>query len=105
MSIGRTQDLRAWVAAQEPPAPDAFLELVEERAPSQERTTLDRLMSETRVALRDALAGRGERRGAFRLLAADAYLTYACELAIESSDPESALERIVSEVVAEAEEG
>jgi hypothetical protein len=104
LSVGRSQGLRAWVAAQEPPAPDAFLELVEERAASQKPTTLDTLMSETRVALRDALGERGERRGAFRLLAADAYLTYACELAIEGPDPEVALERIVAEVVAEAEE-
>ena len=97
--------LRAWAAAQKPTAPDAFLELVEESAPAPERSTQGTLMSEAGAALRDALAGRGERRGAFRLLAADAYLTYACELAVESQSPETVLERIVSEVVAEAEEG
>jgi hypothetical protein len=63
------------------------------------------LLHEAGVALRDALAGRGERRGAFRLLAADAYLTYACEAALDSQDASAALERVVQKVVAEAEVG
>jgi len=36
------------------------------------------------------------RESAFRLLEADALLTYACEAALESGDPEAALRRILS---------
>jgi hypothetical protein len=63
------------------------------------------LLERAREALRDALSGEGERRGAFRLLAADAYVTYACEVALDSQDPTAALERVVEGVVAEAEVG
>jgi hypothetical protein len=100
-----TRDLRGWVAAQDPAAPDAFLELVDSGTPAREPAVLDTLLSEARSALEDALAEEGERRGAFRLLAADAYLTYASELALETQDPAVVLKRIVAEVVAEAEDG
>jgi hypothetical protein len=36
------------------------------------------------------------RESAFRLLEADALVTYACEAALEADDPESALRRILS---------
>ncbi|MDF2697623.1 MAG: hypothetical protein K0S65_6006, partial [Labilithrix sp.] len=35
------------------------------------------------------------RDSAFRLLEADALLTYACEAALERDDPETALQRIL----------
>jgi hypothetical protein len=66
---------------------------------------LGALLSEAHAGLRDACAGRGERRGAFRLLAADAYLTYACEAALDRGDPSGDLRTMVSRVAREAEEG
>ena len=35
------------------------------------------------------------RESAFRLLEADALLTYACEAAVEAKDPDAALRRIL----------
>jgi hypothetical protein len=63
------------------------------------------LTAEARRALAEARAGAGERRGAFRLLAADAYLTWASEVALASHDPAAALLRIIEEVVNEAGKG
>lgn len=101
----RRWDLRSWVSSREPPVPDAFLELVHPGVSSEAEPSAQALLAEARSALRDALTGTGERRGAFRLLAADAYLTYACELAAESEEPTRALERVALRVVEEAEEG
>ena len=50
------------------------------------------------AALERALTGRGERRGAFDLLVADALLTYACESAAVATDAEAALLGIVEQV-------
>ncbi len=50
-------------------------------------------------ALGEALARPGRDRGAaFRLLAADAYLTYACQAAAEGDDPEGALREILTRI-------
>lgn len=54
----------------------------------------ERLMRAGLAALERAAARPGRvRESAFHLLAADALLTYACEAALESADPESALLR------------
>jgi hypothetical protein len=99
-------DLRAWVAGQEPAVPQAFLRLVQaDTHGSPERPLDQRLLAEARGALRDALQGSGERRGAYLLLLADAYLTYACQLALDSEDATASLEQAVEGVVAEAEVG
>lgn len=56
------------------------------------------------AALSGARARTGpNREGAFRLLAADAYLTYACEAAAESDEPGAALEEILSRVASAPE--
>jgi hypothetical protein len=103
---GREVDLRGWLVEQQPPVPEAFLKLVDaEKSSVSGRPLGDELLARARAALRDALAGEGERRGAFRLLAADAYVTYACDLALDSRDPTAALEQVVEGVVAEAEVG
>jgi len=50
-------------------------------------------------ALTEALARPGrDREGAFRLLAADALLTWAAEAAVEEGDPEAALAAMVQAV-------
>jgi len=43
------------------------------------------------------------RESAFDLLAADALLTYACEAALESPDPEGVLGAILRRIVVEGE--
>jgi hypothetical protein len=58
---------------------------------------LDEVLTAAGLArLEEAQARLGRvRESAFRLLEADALLTYACEAALESEDPEAALERIL----------
>jgi hypothetical protein len=103
---GRDLDLRGWLVEQQPPVPEAFLRLVDAEVSSASgRPLAEALLGLAREALRDALAGEGERRGAYRLLAADAYVTYACDVALDSRDPTAALEQVVEGVVAEAEVG
>lgn len=101
------QGLGRWLEARKPCAPDTVLlrlGLVHATAgPADD--LVEAVLAEARAALRDALDARGERDGAFRLLAADAYVTYACEAALESPDPGVALLRVLEGVVAEAEGG
>ncbi len=55
-----------------------------------------RFREAARVSLEKALARSRDRAAAFDVLLADAWLTYACEAALEGEDPDAALERIVS---------
>jgi hypothetical protein len=56
----------------------------------------DQLAEEARKRLAEARAELGRvRESAFRLLEADALLTYACEAALERDDPRDALRRIL----------
>jgi hypothetical protein len=103
---GAHPTLQAWLAEREPAVPAALLiELGGERAAVAPGSLCETLAAEARSALADVRTGAGERRGAFRLLAADAYLTWASEVALASDDPAAALLRIVQEVVNEAEAG
>jgi hypothetical protein len=52
---------------------------------------------ESRLCVARARLGR-VRESAFRLLEADALITYACEAALEREDPEVALRRILSAI-------
>jgi hypothetical protein len=101
---GVPRTLREWLSGREPPVPAALLSHLggEDVRVSALSSTLG---AEVRAALRDARMGRGERQGAYRLLVADAYLTYACEVALTSGDPTSALLDVVRQVVEEAGEG
>ncbi len=59
----------------------------------------DALTEAGRRRLDDARARPGRvRASAFRLLEADALLTYACEAALESDDPATALRRTLAAV-------
>jgi hypothetical protein len=94
--------LQAWLAARCPGVPEAFVErLAPESSPGSARAAPHALIG---PALRDALARRGERGGAFRLLAADAWITWAAEAALDAPDPEAALLEILDEVLRAAEE-
>ena len=53
------------------------------------------LAASTRLADARSRPGR-VRASAFRLLEADALVTYACEAALETEDPEGALRRILA---------
>jgi hypothetical protein len=100
----RDGTLREWLLEQGPAPPAALVEhpdiggpaAGEPMAPPGDR--FEAILAEAERALQDACAGRGERRGAYRLLAADAYLTWACELALEEDDPAPRLRDIVARV-------
>ena len=97
------RSLLDWMRSQDPIAPEAFLRLLELQLQGTLRPELlDALIAEARSALGDALAGEGERQGAFRLLAADALLTWAAEAALDTEDPEAALRLVLQAVLDEA---
>ena len=87
--------VRAWLAERDPRPPDAALALPVEGGAGD---VLENLITAGVAALERALAGQGERGGAFELLAGDALLTYACEWAAASPNPEEALRRILERV-------
>ena len=87
--------LRAWLAGRIPPVPRGFGPWM---APSRadESATVEALASEAEEALARAADPQGRpRRGAFDLLRADGYLTYACERALEGDDPAARLSELV----------
>ena len=90
-------ELRAWLAGRTPAPPDA-LPLVLPDDPPGERDLGVQLTDAAEAALERALAGRGERGGAYDLLAADALVTYACEHAAHAPQPERALLRILDRI-------
>jgi len=60
-------------------------------------SSADALMVEAGSRLAAARARLGRvRESAFRLLEADALITYACEAALEREDPEAALRQVLS---------
>jgi hypothetical protein len=84
--------LAAWMAGRRPTPPvDLADALIFDGDPS-----VDALSAEAQSRLAAARARTGRvRESAFRLLEADALLTYACEAALERADPEDALRRIL----------
>lgn len=86
--------LRTWLAARTPVPPDALVLPIPE-GPGDPAAQLTEAAS---TALARALAGTGERRGAYDLLAADGLLTYACERAAADPDPEAGLLRILERI-------
>jgi hypothetical protein len=98
--------LRDWLMQREPPIPEALLLHLDGAAAAVgSEGLLETLLAEAGAALQDARAGEGERRGAFRLLAADAYLTYACEVALALEDPSTGLREVTQRVTREVEGG
>lgn len=77
--------------------PEAFRPHLD--VPDRGATPEERLTDAGIRALGRALAsGSRLRASAFDLLAADGLITYACEAALESADPDAALVRIVDRV-------
>lgn len=87
-------ETRDWLAGRTPPPPDALPLPV----PDGAGDPTVRLTEAGVQALERALAGTGERAGAFDLLVADGLLTYACERAASAADPEAELLRIVERI-------
>lgn len=90
--------LAEWIAGRTPPAPEAFQPWLAAGTVIQGGAA-PTLAEEAVRSLAEALARPGRNReGAFHLLAADGYLTYACEAAAEAADVEGTLRRILRRV-------
>ena len=97
-----------WLAGREEAVPDEFLPWIRERGSgagdeSSGATPVGRALEARGVeALRRALGAPGRvRESAFRLLTADAYLTWSAEALLDLPDPEVALEALVRRVAEE----
>jgi hypothetical protein len=90
-------DVEAWLARRTPAPPQG---LAEAMRPLAAGTSLYASLADAGLdRLQQARARPGRvRESAFRLLEADALLTYACEAALESDDPEAALRRILAAI-------
>lgn len=87
--------LSSWLSERRPVPP---AELASALALAQTGDSPERLLTEAglrRLAEARRQPGR-VRESAFRLLEADALLTYACEAALEGDDPEAGLRRILT---------
>ena len=79
----------AWLATREPPPPTLALRL---RIAGHGGTLSDVFTAAACARLAEARARPGRvRESAFRLLEADALVTYACEAALDAEDSESAI--------------
>ena len=84
-----------WIGARKPPVPGDFAEWMLPGDPSAPAGP-ESLFQEAQVALSRSLEPEGRpRAGAFDLLAADGFLTWACEAALETGDPSSVLKDFV----------
>jgi hypothetical protein len=86
--------LESWLARRRPEPPSDLGAALRPAGPSG--SGVDRLTEAGRARLDEARDRTGRvRQSAFRLLEADALLTYACEAALETEDPDAALRRIL----------
>ena len=86
-----------WLDEMHPAPPEGLrVRLKADMMQSGQEARPDRLRDAARVSLETASARSGDRAAAFDLLLADAWITYACEAAMEREDPDAALDRIVS---------
>lgn len=84
-------DARAFLASRTPPPPEPLARRMDGEA-LDGTTPVEGLAEAAFRALEETRAAPGRvRRSAYHLLAADALLTWACEAALESSDPEPLL--------------
>ncbi len=82
--------LRDWIDGRTPPVPAAFRPTVEPSAP-EAAVSAAAWVREARAALQRMDGDARARDGAFALLAADGFATWACEVALEADDPGAAL--------------
>lgn len=87
--------LSGWLGRRNPPVPATFAPWMRPSRPDAP-AGWEALLAETRVALDHALDPEGRpRRGAFDLLAADGFATWACEAALETDDPDAVLRELI----------
>ncbi|MDA0328880.1 MAG: hypothetical protein O2958_07715 [Gemmatimonadetes bacterium] len=87
-------DAERWLDARRPVPPQALDAALRSAVGPVE--TPEALLAAAVARLDAALSRPGRvRESAFDLLVADAVTTYACEAALESSDPETALKRLL----------
>ena len=89
-------DLAAWIDAREPRPPVELAAWVEGEASSCPSAGDLTVLGVRTLARACARPGR-VRESAFHLLAADALITYACEVALEAPDPSDTLRAILIE--------
>jgi hypothetical protein len=93
--MNESTSLTEWIAHRTPPAPGGFAAWMQPRDP-EVPASAETLTTEAHAALRDALDGRSRPRlGAFDLLAADGFATWACEAALEGRNADADLRRIL----------
>ena len=94
--------LEIWLGQMEPRVPAAFLPfLVQDFAELEEGEAVERetLTTSGISSLGRALGRRGrDRTAAFHLLAADAFITYACESGALEADPRAALGELLTRI-------
>lgn len=94
--MSRGPSLRDWLDARRPVVPTGFRPYVTLREPDRTPASADELVellaAEAEVALgRARRRDAADREGAFDLLAADAWTTWAAEAALETADPVATL--------------
>lgn len=96
-------EVRVWLDERASEVPREFLPWLQDGAADEGETVPEALARRGVAALAEAAARPGRNReAAFRLLAADAYLTYACEATVEESDVDAGLADLIRLVAAEA---
>ena len=88
-------ELGDWMAGRTPSAPAAFVRWLDSEAEVSDGVSAA-LLDKALQSLDEALARPGRNReGALHLLAADGFLTYACEAATEADDVGATLRSLV----------
>ena len=88
--------IRDWVKTRDPRVPEPFRPFLD----ASEPPSVEGLVTAARRELgRSLQIEAGDRHGAFALLAADAYLTYACERAVEDGGGPAELKQVLSRLL------
>lgn len=83
-----------WIERRQPPVPSGFAPFVAPSAPDVPASAAA-FVAETRAALGRMERSTELRKGAFHLLAADGFVTWACERALEEESPMDALRGVL----------
>ncbi len=89
------ETVRGWIERRTPPVPEKFRRWVTPATPDV-KMSVSALVGEARRSLdRGRDLDPRAREGAFDLLAADGFVTWACEAALDARDPVASLAGIV----------
>lgn len=98
-AVIRGEALQRWIDGRTPPVPAGFASRMAPTGTGDAASgdVVTALADEAEHALRLALSPEGrDRGGAFDLLAADGFLTWAAEAALETEDPDAALADLIA---------